>query len=188
MRLTGGAARANLGGVTDAAEPAILIPPGPLLVQAAAWLGHACWAEVRLQEVLTRWLAVEPQGEHVEILWHERADAAERAEAWYRRLPDLREYPQAQFIVPSSDAVAALFDRLAALDGADQSTLRRGALAAVLRGLRLGYKRQQDIAVGPADVPAALTIATALRSTFGTGGADPDPAWTEAIAGVGGLP
>lgn len=188
-RLTGAGARANLGAVSDAAaEPAILIKPGPLLVQAATWLGHACWAEVRLQEVLTHWLALEPEGEHIEILWHERADAAERAEAWYRRLPELREYPRAQFIVPSSVAVAELFDRLQALDAPARSLDRRGALAAVLRGLRLGYKRQQDISVGPADAPAALTIATALRSTFGTGGADPSPAWTHAVAEAGGLP
>ncbi|MEZ5137254.1 MAG: hypothetical protein R2711_00245 [Acidimicrobiales bacterium] len=111
-----------------AAEPTILIKPGPLLVQAATWLGHACWAEVRLQEVLTHWLAIEPEGEHVEILWHERADAAERAEAWYRRLPELREYPRAQFIVPSSVAVAELFDRLQALDAPARSLDRRGAL------------------------------------------------------------
>lgn len=174
--------------MTSAADPAVLVPPGLPLLEAAAWVGHACWAELRLHAVLTDWLAVEPEGEHTEVLWHERADAADRAEAWYRRLPELREHPKESFIVPSSEAVARLFVGLGALSAPDASLARRGALSAVLRGLRVGYHHRQEIAVGPADGPTALTIAAALRSTFGVGGADPDPAWTAAVAEAGGLP
>ena len=176
--------------MTDApvAEPAVLIPPGPPILEAAAWLGHACWAELRLHAVLTGWLAVEADGAQVEVLWSERADAAERAEAWHRRLPELREHPRAGFVVPSSEGVARLFNGLTSLDAPDATQARRGALAAVLRGLRLGYHEQQALAVGPADGPTATTLTAALRSTFGVGGAEPDPAWTSAVAEAGGLP
>jgi hypothetical protein len=77
---------------------------------------------------------------------------------------------------------------LSALADPNGSQARRGALSAVLRGLRVGYHHRQEVAVGPADGPTALTIAAALRSTFGVGGADPDPAWTAAVAEAGGLP
>ncbi len=173
----------------DAApDPAILTPPGLPILDAAAWLGHACWAELRLQEVLTAWLAVEPDPEHALVLWRERADAAERAESWYHRLPELREFPQASFLVPCSPSVADLFDQLAALDAPASSPARRGALAAVLRGLRVGYHRRQEVAVGPADGPTAVSIGVALRSTFGVGGWDPAPEWTRAVEVAGGLP
>ena len=61
-------------------------------------------------------------------------------------------------------------------------------LSAVLRGLRLGYHAHQERAVGPADGPVATTLVAALRSTFGVGGFDPDPAWTASVAEAGGLP
>ncbi len=166
----------------------MVVPPGLPIFDAAEWVGYACWVELRLAEVLTSWLAIEPDATHAEVLWAERADAAERAEAWYRRLPELRELPRADLLVPASPAIAELFDRLAALDVPEGSLARRGALAAVLRGLRLGYHRHQEVAVGPADGPTARSLNAALRSTFGVGGTDPDPAWTAAIDEAGGLP
>ena len=56
------------------------------------------------------------------------------------RLPELREYP-AHLVraSASSDGVVRLFDALDALDDPSATAARRGALAAVLRGLRLGY-------------------------------------------------
>lgn len=169
-------------------EPAVLVPPGLPLHDAAAWVGRACWAELRLHEVLTGWLAVEADPEAVAVLWSERADAAERAAAWHARLPELRELPRPSLVQPSSDAVARLFNGLASIDSPERTAARRGALAAVLRGLRLGYHRQAQVAVGPADGPTATTLTAALRSTFGVGGAEPDPAWTAAVAEAGGLP
>ena len=173
--------------MTDA-DAAVLIPPGLPILEAATWVGHACWVELRLHAVLTDWLAIEGDAEQVSVLWSERADAAERAEAWHRRLPELREHPKASFVVAPSEPVARLFNGLTSILGPNDTDARRGALAAVLRGLRLGYHQRQELAVGPADGPTATTIAAALRSTFGVGGFDPDPAWTSAVAEAGGLP
>jgi hypothetical protein len=174
--------------VTEPAADAVLVPPGLPILEAASWVGHACWAELRLHEVLTHWLSVEADPQATQLLWVERADAADRAEAWHRRLPELREHPRAGFVRPSSEPVVALFDQLVALDAPADTDRRRGALSAVLRGLRLGYHAHQDRAVGPADGPTATTLRDALRSTFGVGGTDPDPAWTAAVAAAGGLP
>jgi hypothetical protein len=169
-------------------EPEIVVPAGPSLEEAAAWSGHACWCELRLHEVLTAWLAVEVDPVAAAALWSQRADAAERAEAWHRRLPELREWPRDRFVAPSSDAVARLFAGLESLDQPEATAARRGALAAVLRGLRVGYHRRQAVAVGPADGPTATTLQAALRGTFDTAGAEPDPAWTDAVEEAGGLP
>lgn len=173
--------------MTDA-DATVLIPPGLPILDAAAWVGHACWAELRLHAVLTDWLAIEADPEQVAVLWTERSDAAERAEAWHRRLPELREHPKASFVEASSEDVARLFNGLTSILGPHDTDARRGALAAVLRGLRLGYHQRQELAVGPADGPTATTITAALRSTFGVGGFEPDPAWTAAVSEAGGLP
>jgi hypothetical protein len=175
--------------VTDPAAPSVVLtPPGLPILEAAAWVGRACWAELRLHAVLTHWMSVEADPEAVAVFWTERADAAERAAAWHERLPELREHPRSSFVEASSEGVARLFNGLTVLDRPDQTEQRRGALSAVLRGLRLGYHAHQDLAVGAADGPTATTLNAALRSTFGVGGFDPDPAWTSAVAEAGGLP
>ncbi len=174
--------------MTDPSEPAVLTPPGLPILEAAAWVGHACWLELRLHAVLSHWLAIEPEPEASAVFWTERADAAERAEAWFRRLPELREHPRWTFVEASSEPVAHLLNQLALFDDPGATAARRGALAAVLRGLRLGYHSHQERAVGPADGPTATTLVAALRSTFGVGGYDPDPAWTQAVVDAGGLP
>lgn len=174
--------------MTDPADVVVITPPGLPILEAAAWVGNACWTELRLHAVLTHWVAVESDAEAALVFWTERADAAERAEAWHRRLPELSEYPQSSFVQASSEAVARLFNGLSAVDGPEVTSQRRGALSAVLRGLRLGYHAQQERAVGPADGPIATTLVAALRSTFGVGGYDPDPAWTASVAEAGGLP
>jgi hypothetical protein len=174
--------------VSAPADPVVITPPGLPILDAAAWVGHACWAELRLHAVLTHWLSVEPDAEASSVFWVERADAAERAEAWHRRLPELREHPKSSFVEASSEAVARLFNGLAGVDEPGATVARRGALSAVLRGLRLGYHAHQERAVGPADGPVATTLVAALRSTFGVGGYDPDPAWTASVTEAGGLP
>lgn len=171
-----------------AADAVVLTPPGLPILDAAAWVGRACWVELRLHAVLSHWMAIEPDPEAVTVYWSERADAAERAEAWHRRLPELREHPRPSFVQAPSEEVARLFNGLTGLDQPGHTEQRRGALSAVLRGLRLGYHAHQDLAVGPADGPTATTLSAALRSTFGVGGFDPDPAWTAAVAEAGGLP
>ena len=178
----------NLRSVTDAADAQVLTPPGLPILDAAGWVGHACWVELRLHAVLTHWIQIEADPEAASVFWTERADAAERAEAWHHRLPELREHPRSSFVAASSEPVARLFNGLTVLDEPDATDQRRGALSAVLRGLRLGYHAHQELAVGPADGPTATTLVAALRSTFGVGGADPDPAWTSAVAQAGGLP
>lgn len=175
--------------MTDpAADLVVITPPGLPILDAARWVGHACWVELRLHAVLTHWIAIEPDPEAVSVYWTERADAAERAEAWHRRLPELREHPRSDFVVAPSDGVADVLNELTLLDQPDRTEQRRGALSAVLRGLRLGYHAHQERAVGPADGPTATTLVAALRSTFGVGGADPDPSWTNAVLDAGGLP
>ena len=175
--------------MTDpAAELDVLTPPGLPLLEAAAWIGHAAWTELRLHAVLTDWLKIEGDPAAIAVFWEERADAAERAEAWNRRLPALGEFPRHSFIEASSGEAARLLNGLVAIDQPGAASDRRGALAAVLRGLRLGYHARQAVAVGPADGPTATTLTAALRSTFGVGGADPDPSWTAAVAEAGGLP
>lgn len=187
--LTGERPAANLRSVTDpAGEPDVLTPPGLPILEAAAWIGHACWTELRLHAALTEWLKVEADPEAASVFWTERADAAERAEAWHHRLPELREHPKAAFVQASSEEAARLLNGLVAIVQPSATAERRGALAAVLRGLRLGYHARQAVVVGPADGPAATTLNAALRSTFGVGGYDPDPAWTAAVAQAGGLP
>ncbi len=85
-------------------------PPGLPILDAAAWVGHACWVELRLHAVLTHWLSVELDPDATSVLWTERADAADRAEAWHHRLPELREHPRSAFIEASSEGVARLFN------------------------------------------------------------------------------
>lgn len=164
------------------------MPAGLPLEAAAAWVGHACWAEVRLGEVVTAWLGVEDDPARVVALWSARSDAAERAGDWHRRLPELREFPRSAFVAPSSPEVAALFDDLEALASSPEPDERTGALAATVRGLRLGYHRHQSVAVGPADAPIATTLRRALRSTYDSAEGDPAVAWTDRVEAAGGLP
>lgn len=174
--------------VTAPTDHVVLQPAGLPLAEAATWVGQACWAELRLFEVLTAWLAVEDDPQRTLDLWAARADTAERAEAWHRRLPELREFPRSDWVAPSSPAVAQLFDELAALTAPADGPTRPGALAAVLRGIRLGYHRHQSVAVGAADGPVAVTLHHSLRSTFDAAEGDPDPAWTATVDAAGGLP
>lgn len=140
-----------------------LIPPGLPLEAAAAWVGHACWAELRLHELLTRWLAHEPGDEAVARLWSLRAGAAERAAAWHQRLPELREMPRRGFVRPSTHDVEAWFDALAR--SAEEGDVDRSLAAeVVLDALHRGYEAHRLVAVGPADAPVARALVDAIAS------------------------
>lgn len=146
-------------------SPAVVIPAGLPILDAAAWVGHACWAELRFHQVLTSWLAVEVDLELSQAYWAIRSHRAEVAEWWHRRLPELREHPRASFVAPSSPEVAARFDELEGLLQADASLDRAAAAAGVLVALGRGYEERRAVAVGAADRPVAATLVQAVAIT-----------------------
>lgn len=141
----------------------VLVPPGVPILEAAAWVGHACWGELALHRVLTGWLADEDDGEAVVAFWAARAHAAERAEAWHRRLPELREFPRAGFVRGSEEGEGGAA-ALAALAGPGRSGERRAALDAALARMAAHYQDHLAVAVGPADGPTAETLRRSLAS------------------------
>ena len=150
-------------GSPTADEAVVVVPAGRPILEAAGWVGHACWAELRFHEVLTGWIAVEADDEAVARLWSLRSGAAARAEAWNARLPELREMPRPDFVVPSSHDVETWFvalDRSAADGDVDRSI----AAEVVVEALRRGYVAQQAVAVGTADAPVARTLVEAIAS------------------------
>jgi hypothetical protein len=168
----------NLHGVPDDAPSVaerVLVPAGPTLHEAARWVGHACWAELRWHEVLTGWMAA-PGGGGVDgaerigatnradapvLLWSLRADAGERAAMWHRRLPELSELPRHGFLACPSDEVASGFRELAATP---TDAARLPATVAVLGAFLSGYTARQATAVGPADGPVARSLVDAVGS------------------------
>ncbi len=147
-------------GTGTAGRPVVVQEPGLSLTHAAAWVGHACWAELRWHQVLTSWLADEADAASATRWWSLRADAAERAEAWHRRLPELRELPRSGFVQPPTGD-STLVDTL---DHAETVTNRPAAVESILDHLTKGYEAHQRVAVGPADGPAARTLTDALTS------------------------
>lgn len=180
---------------TPPAEP-VVVPAGAPIRDAAGWVGAACWAELRLHEVLTGWLASETEPATALGLWSVRSERAGLAEAWHRRLPELRELPRAGFVTASRPEVGSVFDDLADLAdlvGPGASVARAQALAAVLDGLLAGYRARVGVAVGPADGPVAVTLRSAIDATaaeLATLAAlvGPDRVWVERVAAAGGLP
>ncbi|HEX2575788.1 MAG TPA: hypothetical protein VHK88_05520 [Aquihabitans sp.] len=143
---------------------AVVVPSGAPLLDAARWVGHVCWAELRFHQVLTGWLALEPDPVLATTLWQIRAGRADLAEAWHRRLPELRELPRAGFVEPSGEAEAG-FAALVALEDPQASRARALALAAALEGVQDHYQAHVAVAVGPADGPVAATLAAAVART-----------------------
>ena len=146
--------------------PAVVIPAGPPILEAAAWVGHACWAELRFHQVFTTWLAVEADLELSQAFWAIRGHRAQVAEWWHRRLPELREHPRSSFVAPSSPDVAERFDELDQLVQPDASMDRAVAAAGVLVALGRGYEERRAVAVGPADRPVAATLVQAVAITI----------------------
>ena len=171
----------------------VLVPAGEPILVAAAWVGTACWAELRLHQRISDLLGtgtvaplpltIESSGGKVaegmaEIigtsdgqphpasgssvdrevggrpsassLWTVRAHRAEVAESWHRRLPELREFPRPDFVVPGPDG-----ERLVA----------GGDVAIVLQALLDHYRQRLTQPMGPADGPVADTLAAVVART-----------------------
>ncbi len=147
-----------------ATDPQVLVPSGATMLDAATWTGRACWAELRLHQLLTGWLASGTDPTLAPVLWTIRSHRAELAEAWHRRLPELRELPRTGFVEPGAqaeEALAAMEDLTDPVTSAD----RVAALRVVLVALGDGYRRHVAVAVGPADGPTADTLAAAIART-----------------------
>ncbi len=176
----------NLAAMTEPVpaepDPEVLVPAGATLVDAATWIGSACWAELRLHEVLTGWLAVEADPATAATWWALRAHRAELAAAWHRRLPELRELPRAGFVEPATPGTGGptAGEGLAALEGLqdpDATAARRSALADVLASLADHYLGHLAVAAGPADGPTVDTLALALARTEADVATLRDQAW-----------
>lgn len=134
----------------------VVVPAGLPLQDAARWVGASCWLELYVHEVITHVLALEVLHDDQRVaLWRVRANRAEAAEAWHRRLPELREFPRSSFVVaPDGD------------DGAEASAEDVAAggipvVAAWLTRLHQRYQVHAAVAVGPADGPVAATLSWA---------------------------
>lgn len=149
---------------TPSPSPPTVVPVGAAIIEAASWVGHACWAELRLHQVLTEWLAVELDAELSVAFWAVRAHRAELAEAWHARLPELRELSRAGFVEPG-DPWDGVFTGMNALTGPDQSSARLRSLVRALATVGGHYDAHVAVAVGPADGPTAATLSMAIERT-----------------------
>ena len=149
----------------------VVVPAGLPLLDAARWVGGSCWLELRVHQLFTEVLADDgsdasrgdgdragaPLADEVRVaLWTVRANRAEVAEAWHRRLPELREFPRETFVVEPVD------------DGSDPgegpAVDAANGIGQVVRWLSLldqRYSAHAEVAVGPADGPVAATLARA---------------------------
>lgn len=143
----------------DLQPTATVTPAGPLLMDAAAWVGAASWAELVLHQALTDLLGTVEPGQAV-VLWTIRARRAELAAAWHQRLPELRELPRSGFVEPTSEIAAILAPFAEPVTGD-----RIGAVAEVLAMLGGHYRSRQAVAVGPADGPTTATLRRAVADT-----------------------
>ena len=145
-------------------SPAVVVPAGWPILDAAAWVGHSCWAELRFHQVLTDWLAIETSASLATVFWALRAHRAELAEAWHRRLPELREFPRPGFVKPSTAGERGFADLEALMDPAGGEA-RSAALTAALLAMADHYRAHAQVALGPADGPVADSLASALART-----------------------
>lgn len=143
-------------------EPDVLVPAGLPILEAAAWVGHSCWAELALHDALTGWLTDEDDAEVAVAFWGLRAQAAARAEAWHRRLPELREFPRATFLQAPEGGIAEV-DALGTLTGVGRGPERLAALDSALARLVARGETHRRVALGPADGPIAGTLGAAVE-------------------------
>lgn len=148
----------------------MVLPAGASIEHAAAWVGASCRAELVLHADLTRLLRTGSEPGRVNELWTVRAHRAELAEAWYRRLPELREFPREGFVrMPAGDpAPDSAVDPSAAGVGVGDAGAAPSSVEAILDALVLleqRYLDHLDRAVGPADGPVAETLTRALALT-----------------------
>ena len=135
-------------------EPTVLVPAGVSLLDAAAWVGASCRAELDLHQRLTEVLAAGAGPERSPMLWAVRAHRAEIAEAWHRRLPELREFPRETFV--ADDASNGSVPGVASASDLTWVVEALGDLLA-------RYRDRTSVAVGPADGPVADTLVAAIR-------------------------
>lgn len=138
-------------------QPVVSIPAGAAIRDAAGWVGTTCWEELRLHQTLTDLLAgpdsdsgADDGSSMRQRWWVVRAHRAELAEAWHRRLPELREFPRAGFVAPNPDGSVVVAD---------------GDPVASLRALLDRYRAHVEVAVGPADGPVGETLGDAISRT-----------------------
>lgn len=137
----------------------VLIPAGPGLLEAAAWVGESCHLELSFHAHLTQALLGGVGPDRSNELWLVRAHRAELAEQWHRRLPELREFPREQFVKATPQALE--------LTGLASTSAPSGFswVTHTLTALELRYGQHLDVAVGPADLPVADTLQRALTLT-----------------------
>jgi hypothetical protein len=134
----------------------VVVPAGLPILDAARWVGESCWLELHVYEVVTELLASEVLHDDQRVaLWKVRSNRAEVAEAWHRRLPELREFPRHTFVSAPDGPLG---------EAAAEPTRPLGVpvVAAWLSRLKARYVEHLDVAVGPADGPVAGTLRWAL--------------------------
>lgn len=99
--------------MADQAAPEDHVTRIPLLASARR-AGHAVWLERQLYEVVGAWASDAPEPAATVAFAVQAERHAQRAGDWYERLPELRELPAAELVVPASGSVA-LVDALGVL-------------------------------------------------------------------------
>lgn len=132
----------------------VVTPAGLPILEAARWVGASCWLELQVHGLITEVLASEGLDDDQRVaLWRVRSNRAEVAEAWHRRLPELREFPRETFVGPLDESSGQIpYDTGGGIS----------AVAGALSGLRQRYEAHAGVAVGPADGPVAATLRWAL--------------------------
>lgn len=139
-------------------HPVVLMPAGAPLLQAAAWVGASCHLELVVHERLTELLTAGRLPTWSTSIWTVRSHRAEIAEAWHRRLPELREFPREGFVTAPDGPIT---DHLG---GEAEAFITRAGVLAALDALEIRYLEHLERAVGPADGPVADTLVRALAT------------------------
>jgi len=129
----------------------VVVPAGRPLVEAAGWVGTACWSELALHGAITEVLVRESRAELRVALWEVRAHRAGQAERWHRLLPELREMPRESFVAPPIDEVER-----------ESAIVDSGGIASAISDLLDGYENHRGVANGPADGPVAAELGRAI--------------------------
>jgi hypothetical protein len=98
---------------------------------SARLVRHYRYAEARLMRVMGGWIALTPELPAKLVLGRHVWDCAQHADAWGRRLPELRS--PAQQSEPPNDAFVAFVDLLESVDGPGQTVERLTGVYRVLK-------------------------------------------------------
>jgi hypothetical protein len=140
---------------------ALLAPVAPDLVGAAVRLGHDCWWQSRLFEVVGGWVPSETDLTAKLLFGRQCAHFAWRAEQWHDRLPELRELHREAFVVAPNRSGSAVVEALAASSG----TVERlaGLYRVVLPRLVTSYERHLAAASPATDGPIVRALQLVLN-------------------------